>query len=68
MRRGGIPDKIVAKKPALQLNDVKMIEKRNSVAIVLQYFKNGKRDVKEAYNLLKEEEEGDENAMAIALE
>ena len=68
MRRGGVPDKIAAKKPALQLAEVKMIDKRNSVAVVLQYFKNGKRDVKEAYNLLKEEEEGDENAMAASLE
>ena len=35
MRRGGIPDKVVAKKPALQLAEVKMIDKRNSEAIVL---------------------------------
>jgi len=63
-----VPDKIVAKKPALQLAEVKMIDKRNSVAVVLQYFKNGNRDVKKAYDLLKEEEEGDENAMAAALE
>ena len=71
MRRGGIPkERIepVKKQPALQINEIKNIEKRNSVQLVLQYFKRGKRDIREAYLIMKEEEEGEEPAIVQALE
>ncbi len=69
MRRGGMPKELPApKKPAIQLTEVKAIEKRSSVMAVLQYFKSGKRDVKEAYLILKAEEEVDESAITAALE
>jgi hypothetical protein len=38
------------------------------VQLVLQYFKQGKRDIKEAYLMMKEEEEGEDDAIVASLE
>ena len=71
MRRGVNPKviEVKEKKPAIQIAEVKAIQKSESVQKVLQYFKSGgKRDDQAAYNLLKTEEEDDEHGIAKALE